>query len=110
MGRSVEQEWGRSLAECLNYNIPSVGTFGRPQTQDPGPFCLKKRRMWVNKQCWKCFTLCLCIRVSDKRSSYILAAALEYCPCPVAGACVCRWVHRQAQQGVHPAGLGVEWG
>lgn len=21
-----------------------------------------------------------------------------------------RWVHRQAQQGVHPAGLGVEWG
>ena len=54
--------------------------------------------------------LCLCIRVSDKLSSYILGAALEYCPCPVAGACVYKWVHRQAQQGVHLAGLGVEWG
>lgn len=67
--------------------------------------------MWVNKQCWKCFNHCVFAYVlSDKLSSYILGAALEYCPCPVAGACVYRWVHRQAQQGVHPAGLGVEWG
>ena len=36
VGRSVEQEWGRSLAECLNYIYHQLGCLADPKPKIQG--------------------------------------------------------------------------
>lgn len=67
---------GGPQAGCLNYTL--TRRLGRSQTQDnTGPFWLKKKGGcgFNNSARNVSISLCLCIHIQDKLSSYILGAA-----------------------------------